>query len=128
MVKIVRIAREELSVGRNTAERGKAVRIWSVFTNEMMITDSECNYPGGYQWFERASDNESGEAGGDGGGASRNLPGTVHWGSAGQGGAGEQDGQPVSDGSAIVPATTWSDGVGGRHKEGKYCQTWSSFM
>ena len=33
VVKIVRIAREELSVGRNTAERGKAARIWFVFTN-----------------------------------------------------------------------------------------------
>ena len=30
VLKIVRIAREESSVGRNTAERGKAARIWSV--------------------------------------------------------------------------------------------------
>ena len=30
-MKIVRIAREEWSAGRNTAERGKAVRIWFVF-------------------------------------------------------------------------------------------------
>ena len=29
--KIVRIAREELSVGRNTAEQEKAARIWLVF-------------------------------------------------------------------------------------------------
>ena len=29
--KIVRIVREELSVGRNTVEQGKAARIWLVF-------------------------------------------------------------------------------------------------
>ena len=38
VLKIVRIAREESSVGRNTAERGKAARIWFVFMFEFTTT------------------------------------------------------------------------------------------
>ena len=38
VVKIVRIAGEELNVGRNTAERGKAARTWFVFAYVVDLT------------------------------------------------------------------------------------------
>ena len=77
--KIVRIAQEELSAARNTAEQGKAARIWlvSIFF-QVISTATHCN-TGHHQWFERASDNEAGKAGDHGSIACRKLLGAVHW-------------------------------------------------
>ena len=76
----MRIGEEELSAARNTAEQGKAARIWlvSIFFLQVITTATHCN-TGHHQWFERASDNEAGKAGDHGSIACRKLLGAVHW-------------------------------------------------